>query len=159
MRSNEAGNSTVRSSAVEVLKKNGGFPMSINDLCGPVAVLSSASPDALIGTEGWHSKVYRALIQLEDQGLVMSSREWTGKGYSRMFRLNHHQPIKTGITIAPQNPVTANDKLTWAYSAINKAIDGTDGGRKCDGPMWANLQDCRRNIREAMQMLRDERAA
>lgn len=63
------------------------------------------------------------------------------------------------IVIAPPTPVTAHDKLAWAYGEVNKAIAGTDGGRKCDGPTWASLQACRRHIREAMQMLRDDVAS
>lgn len=60
------------------------------------------------------------------------------------------------IVIAPPTPVTAHDKLTWAYDAVNKAIDGMNQA-VCDTPTWSRLQDCRRSIREAMQMLRDEK--
>jgi hypothetical protein len=65
--------------------------------------------------------------------------------------------MTTEITIAPASEITVHDRLTWAYEQINKAISATEGGMECSGPMWANMQDCRRSIREAMQMLRDGR--
>ena len=65
--------------------------------------------------------------------------------------------MTTEITIEPVKETTVHDKLAWAYEQVNKAISATDGGRECSGPVWANMQDCRRSIREAMQMLRDGR--
>ena len=64
---------------------------------------------------------------------------------------------KIEIVIEPVKETTVHDKLTWAYEQINKAIEATDGGRIGSGPLWANMQDCRRSIREAMQMLREGR--
>jgi len=61
------------------------------------------------------------------------------------------------ITVPPMPEATVHDKLAWAYEQINKAISATEGGRECSGPVWANMQDCRRSIREAMQMLREHR--
>jgi hypothetical protein len=61
------------------------------------------------------------------------------------------------IQIEPPAETTVHDKLTWAYSEINYAITEAERRGEGIGPLWSNLQDCRRNIREAMQMLRDGR--
>lgn len=58
------------------------------------------------------------------------------------------------ITIAPVRRLSLYDKLGFALSEINKAIESTDGGRECSGPTWSAMHDCRRSILEAMQMIR-----
>jgi len=72
---------------------------------------------------------------------------------------HEHQTSRPMVEVKPMAVVTVHDQLTWAYQMINEAISRTDGGRKCDLPMWSNLQDCRRHIETAMQMIRDGRKA
>ena len=71
-----------------------------------------------------------------------------------ILRNGSYRPV-TEITIAPVNPVTIEDKMEAAYSQINSLIDATDGGRLCSTPSWSIMQDCRRSIRQAMQMIHD----
>ena len=58
------------------------------------------------------------------------------------------------INVLPQKPMSLHDRLAFAYSSINKAIELTDGGRDCTTPVWSNMQDCRRIIREVMDRMR-----
>lgn len=62
-------------------------PASTESICGPAATASSSEPDKLIGTDVWFHQVYRSLRRLQDQGLITSERLWSGKGYSRIWRI------------------------------------------------------------------------
>lgn len=61
------------------------------------------------------------------------------------------------VDIAPQTESTVHDKLTWACSSVNKAIADYQRSKIYNSPLWANLQDTKRSIDEAMQMLREGR--
>ena len=57
------------------------------------------------------------------------------------------------LKIEPQDEVTVYDRLTWAYAYINRAIEMTDGGNNVPLPLWSTMNDCRRNILDAMQTI------
>lgn len=54
------------------------------------------------------------------------------------------------IQVPPMPALPKNHLVASAHYEVCKAIESTDGGRKCDSVLWARLQNCRIYLQESL---------